>query len=350
MSWIVSLLVLSALIFFHELGHYIAARMMGVYVEVFSVGFGKKLYAFRWLDTEWRIASIPLGGYVRMKGQDDLDPSAVSTDNDSYNSKTPLQRIFILFAGPLANFILAFAMYFMVGLGGPQALAPVVGSIVEESAAFEAGLQPNDKIVGINGVAISTWKSMSKMIKESEGALTLQIERGEMLEYITLTPKITETKNIFGETVHHRMVGIGPAQVYFEQDFGLFGSFGYAAKETWEASKLIFLSVQKFITGDIPVKELGGVVTIVQITAQASEAGWISVLFFAALISVNLGILNLLPIPALDGGHIVFNIYELITRRVPSEAILIRLTVAGWVILIGLMTLGLYNDFNRLLG
>ena len=112
MSWLVSLLVLSALIFFHELGHYFAARLMGVYVEVFSIGFGKKVLSFKKWGTEWAIATIPLGGYVKMKGQDDADPTKKSFDEDSYNSKTPLQRIFILFAGPLANFILAYFLYF----------------------------------------------------------------------------------------------------------------------------------------------------------------------------------------------------------------------------------------------
>ncbi len=350
MSWLVSLAVLSALIFFHELGHYTAARLMGVYVEVFSIGFGKRIYGFRWLDTDWRIAAIPLGGYVKMKGQDDLNPTSSSIDDDSYDAKSPAQRIFILLAGPAANFILAFFLYLFIGIGGPQTLSPVIGQVVEESPAALAGLQTNDKILSINEEEITTWKAMAKQIKESQGVLTLVIERGSMLEHINLTPKITETKNLFGEIIQQRMVGIGSAGIYHELDFGFFGSFGYAAEETWRASKLIFTSVQKLITGAVPAKELGGVVSIMQITAQASEAGWMSVFFFAALISVNLGVLNLLPIPALDGGHIMFNLYEMITRHAPSEAMLTRLTVVGWALLLGLMSLGLYNDFNRLLG
>jgi len=345
-----SFAVLSALIFFHELGHYAAARLMGVYVEIFSLGFGKKIFAFRWFNTEWRIAAIPLGGYVKMKGQDDLDPASISSDNDSYNSKTPLQRIFILLAGPAANFILAFFLYFAIGINGPQVLSPVVGKIVEDSPAAEAGLQENDTILSINNESISTWKAMSKLIKESGGSLNIQIDRNGLVEYITVVPRLTETKNMFNETIQRRMVGIGAAGVSHELDLGLFDSITYAAEETWQASKLIFTSVEKLITGAVPAKELGGVVSIVQITAQASAAGWMSVFFFAALISVNLGVLNLLPIPALDGGHIMFNFYELITRHAPSEAVLIRLTIAGWALLIGLMSLGLYNDFNRLLG
>ena len=158
MGMLVSLLVLSALIFFHELGHYLAAKLMGVFVEVFSIGFGKRLFTFKKYDTEWSISAIPLGGYVKMKGQDDSDPTNKSYDDDSYNVKTPLQKIFILFAGPLANFVLAFFLYFVIALGGPNILSPVIGKVVKDSPAFVAGLQSNDTISSINGIKITTWK------------------------------------------------------------------------------------------------------------------------------------------------------------------------------------------------
>jgi regulator of sigma E protease len=123
----------------------------------------------------------------------------------------------------------------------------------------------------------------------------------------------------------------------------------YATEQTLFASTMIFQGVEKLITGDVPAKEMGGVISIVKITSDATAQGWMAVLFFAALISVNLGVLNLLPIPALDGGHIMFNLYELIVRRAPSEKILVRFTVAGWAVLFALMGLGLYNDINRLI-
>ncbi len=349
MGWLISLLVLSALIFFHELGHYAAARLMGVYVEVFSIGFGKKLFSFRWFDTEWRIATIPLGGYVKMKGQDDLDPSGTSPDSDSYNSKSPLQRIFILLAGPVANFVLAFVLYILIGLGGPQVLSPVVGEVVKESPAEAAGLKKDDRIITANGIKIGTWYDMSEIIKNTSGPVNMTVERGNFLYNVTVSPRITETTNMFNETVKRRMVGISSAGVTHKLDLDLFESIVYASDETYKASMMIFTSLQKLITGDVPAKELGGVVSIVKITADASESGWMAVLFFAALISVNLGVLNLLPIPALDGGHIMFNLYELITRHAPSETVLVRLTIAGWGILLGLMSLGIYNDINRLM-
>ncbi len=350
MGWLVSLLVLSALIFFHELGHYLAARFMGVYVEVFSIGFGSKLFAFRAWGTEWRIAAIPLGGYVKMKGQDDSDSTKKSLDTDSYNVKTPWQKIFILLAGPFANFLLAFFLYFAIALGGPNILSPVIGEIMKDSPAFIAGLESNDTILSINGVSISTWKEMAEIISDSEGSLYLEIQRGGFIEYKTLIPKLSQATNMYGESVQKKMIGIGSAGVSHKLELGISETFTYAAEQTVFASTLIFTGLKKLILGEVPAKELGGVISIVKLTSDASAAGWMSVLFFAALISVNLGVLNLLPIPALDGGHIMFNLYELISRKEPNEAIIVKLTIAGWVILFSLMGLGLYNDITRLVG
>jgi len=350
MGIVVSLLVLSGLIFFHELGHYLAARLMGVYVEVFSIGFGKKLFSFHKWNTEWSISAIPLGGYVKMKGQDDSDPSKKSYDNDSYNVKTPIQKIFILLAGPVFNFIIAFVLYFGIALGSPPILSPVIGTVIKDSPAFIAGLESNDTITSINGVSITTWKEMAKIISTSEGTLNLEIKRQGFIEYKSLTPKLNETKNMFGETVQKKMIGISSAGVSHPLELSVGQTLSYATEQTIFASTMIFTGVQKLITGDVPAKELGGVISIVKLTSDATETGWMSVLFFAALISVNLGVLNLLPIPALDGGHIMFNLYELIFRREASEAVMVKFTIAGWVVLFGLMGLGLFNDINRLVG
>ena len=350
MSWLVSLLVLSGLIFFHELGHYMAARLMGVYVEVFSIGFGKRLFTFRRWNTEWSISAIPLGGYVKMKGQDDSDPTNISYDDDSYNVKSPIQKIFILLAGPAANFIMAFVLYFFIALGGPNILSPVIGEVVKDSPAFVAGLESNDTVRSINGTEIATWKEMAEIISTSEGSLDLEIQRAGFIEYKTLTPELSESQNMFGESIQKKMIGISSAGVTHKLELTPLETLSYATEQTIFASTMIFTSVEKLISGDIPAKELGGVISIVKITSDATEAGWMSVLFFAALISVNLGVLNLLPIPALDGGHIMFNLYELIFRREASEAIIVKLTIAGWVVLFGLMGLGLFNDINRLMG
>jgi len=348
MGWLISLLVLSLLIFFHELGHFLAAKLMGVHVKVFSIGFGKKIASFQWGKTEWRIAMIPLGGYVQMKGQEDLDPSARSQDDDSYNVKRPWQRIFILLAGPFANFLLAFVLFWFIALGGPQVLSPVIGQVVKDSPAQLAGLQTDDIITQINGIPIETWDEMAENISQSEGSIDFLIERSGYLQHFTITPQMREARNDFNETVQRRMIGIGAAGV--SKELEVKNSLTYAWDKTLWASGLIFGGVQRLVSGAVPAKELGGVISIVKITADASDQGWMPVLFFAALISVNLGVLNLLPIPALDGGHIVFNLYEMLFRRAPTEAMLIRLTIGGWAILIGLMFLGIYNDVTRLIG
>jgi regulator of sigma E protease len=348
MSWIVALAVLSLLIFLHELGHYTAARFFGVYVEVFSIGFGKKLASFQWLGTQWQFSAIPLGGYVKMKGQDDLDPTRISSDNDSYNSKKPWQRIIILLAGPVANFVTAWILFYAIALGGPQTLSPVIGKVLKDSPAYIAGLQENDTVLSINGTAITQWDELSHTIKSSTGTLILAVERNNTRLFMSLTPKITESTNIFKESIQQRMVGIAPSGTTHTLQLGFIDTITYASQQTYDTSFVIFQSVQKLLTGIVPAKEVGGVVSIVQITADATTYGWMSLFFFAALISVNLGVLNLLPIPALDGGHIVFNLYEIIRRKAPSEAVITQLTIGGWVILLGLMTLGLYNDITRL--
>ena len=240
MSWIVALLILSALIFFHELGHYSAAKFFGVYVEVFSIGFGKKLFSFNWLGTKWQISAIPLGGYVKMKGQDDLDPTALSRDNDSYNSKKPWQRIIILLAGPIANFVLAWFLMYAIALGGPKALSPVIGMVSKDSPAQAAGLIKNDRILSINGEAITQWDELSGTIVSSTSTLTLQVQRGNTLQFITLTPRVSESTNMFKEKIYKRMVGIAPSGDTHVLHLNPIQAIEYASKETVDASLMIF--------------------------------------------------------------------------------------------------------------
>lgn len=350
MGILVSLLVLSFLIFFHELGHFLAARFFGVKVEVFSIGFGKKIYKKMHKGTEYCISSIPLGGYVQMKGQDDTDPTKRSSDTDSYNTKESWKRVIILFAGPFANFLLAFLLYIAIAFIGVSKYAPIIGTVYESSPAYEAGLKTKDKILSINDQKITTWDDLSILIKNSTGNLLFAVKRESEIKNILLKPKIREMKNLFGEKIQRRAVGISPTGDVVILHYGFLESFSYAYKETLNATNMIVLSLQKLIEGVIPAKELGGVVSIVQITSQASAAGLAALFGLTALISVNLGILNLLPIPALDGGHIIFNLYEMIFKRPPNENILYKLTVGGWVFLISLMIFTLFNDIIRISG
>ncbi len=360
MGIFIALLVLSFLIFFHELGHFLMARFFGVRVDVFSIGFGKKVFSKQIGDTQWSISLIPLGGYVKMKGQDDSNPLDINYDSDSYTTKKPWQKIFILLAGPLANFLVAFILYFGISQIGTY-LSPLfnyghymsatVGEFSKESPAKLAGLKVGDKILKINNTKIENWDEIGKTIQKYNSDLKFSVlrENGKRVE-LTIKPIIKEQKNRFGEDIKRKIIGIAPKVSGEKLSFSPIEGLVFAYNETIYASTLIFKSVQKLITGSVPTNQLGGVISIVDITAKASQSGLVALLFFTALISVNLGVLNLLPIPALDGGHIMFNIYEMISGKAPSEKVMYRLTIVGWGILLSLMLLGIYNDINRLLG
>jgi len=358
MGIFIAFLILSFLIFFHELGHFTVARLFGVRVDVFSIGFGKKIYTKQIGQTQWSISAIPLGGYVKMKGQDDSDPTAVNYDSDSYTTKTPLQKIGILLAGPFANFLVAFFLYFGASqIGTPLSplfnyshyMSPIVGGFSDDSPAKIVGLKEGDKILKIDNTPIKSWEEIGENIQKGGDILHFTLLRDNNLLDFDIKPIIKEQKNRFGELVKRKLIGIAPLvsneKLYFSPIDGLV----FAWNETLHASTMIFQSVQKLITGAVPANQLGGVISIVDITAKASQSGILALLFFTALISVNLGVLNLLPIPALDGGHIMFNIYEMISGKAPSEEIMYRLTLVGWGILLSMMLLGLYNDIYRMI-
>ncbi|WP_041957496.1 RIP metalloprotease RseP [Sulfurospirillum arsenophilum] len=348
MGTLTSILVLSFLIFFHELGHFLAARFFGVHVEVFSIGFGKKVFSKMVGKTEYCLSLIPLGGYVQMKGQDDRDPTKVSYDEDSYNTKAPWKRIIILFAGPFANFLLAFLLFLAIGSMGVTKFAPIIGQISPNSPALEAGLQENDRIVMINGVLIEGWDEVSQLIQESTEKLEVKIDRLGAVQTFLLNPKVNEYQNMFGETKHKKMIGIAPSGKTIEVVYGISELPKFAWQQTVKSTTLILTSLQKLVEGVVSPKELGGIISIVQVTSEASAAGLVALFALTALISVNLGVLNLLPIPALDGGHIMFNAYELLTKKAPNERVLTTMTTAGWLLLLSLMALSIFNDLYRL--
>jgi regulator of sigma E protease len=285
-----------------------------------------------------------------MKGQDDSDPTLVNYDDDSYNSKRPWQRIIILLAGPFANFLLAFFLYLAIAnIGVPKMLASI-GSVSENTPALKAGLKKGDTIIAIDLQPVKYWDDLGRLINESKNnSIHVLIDRNGTKIDLVMTPKVMQDKNIFDEPIKRKIIGITPLGEQTRVTYGFIGGIDYAWNETKGASILIFKSIQKLITGAVSTDKLGGGITIVDVTAKASHAGFVALLFFSALISVNLGVLNLLPIPALDGGHIMFNLYEIIRGKAPSEAVLYRLTIVGWVLLFGLMFLGLYNDINRLM-
>ncbi|WP_027327037.1 RIP metalloprotease RseP [Helicobacter pametensis] len=350
MSLLAALIALSFLIFFHELGHFLAARFFGVKVEVFSIGFGKKIIKKTYGDTEYALSWIPLGGYVKMKGQSDSDPLSQNQDPDSYTSKSPLQRIVILLAGPLFNILLALLIYVGMAYGDREVLLPSIGEVQTGMPAQSAGIMAGDRVLRINGVEVKSWFDMAEKVMEAQGRLTLMIQRGDENLEVGVIPKMIERENVFGEKVSVSVIGIRPSGEIGVMHYGVWDALRLGASQTLSSSTLIIQGVQKLISGVVPTSEVGGVISIVQVMDKAQESGLVQFLALVALISINLGILNLLPIPALDGGHILFNLYELVTKRTPSESVLYYLTLMGWAILFALMFLGLYNDINRIVG
>jgi regulator of sigma E protease len=351
MGFFTALLVFSFLIFFHELGHFLAARFFGVHVEVFSIGFGKRFLTKQIGDTEWSFSIIPLGGYIRMKGQDDSDPRFTSYDEDSYNAKTPFQRIIISLAGPFANFFLAFLLYFSISQIGMPKLLSTVADLNQSHPAYQSGMRVGDIITNINGQPIRYWDELAQNIQEAKTPLHVTVLRDTTYLDLSITPKPLEMTNRFGEVEKRNIIGISPDfnatdTVQYELPQGI----AYAYEQTKTASMLIVKGLEKLISGLVPMDNLSGVVGIVDTTSKVSHMGIVALLAFAALISVNLGVINLLPIPALDGGHIMFNLYEMITKKAPNKEVMFKLTIMGWSILLSLMLLGLYNDINRLIG
>jgi len=351
----IAFVALSLLVFFHELGHYTAAKFFGVRVERFSIGFGKILKKKQCCGTEWAFSAIPLGGYVKMKGQDDINPNLADQSDDSYSSKKPWQRIIILLAGPMANFVLAFFVYLALAINSAPVIiatdyiTPTVAGISPDSPASAAGLKVGDKIISIDGTPIEYWYQIGNSIASSKTDMNFTIYRDGTKLTIPVSAKYIDAKNIFKESIKKRIVGISPKiEINQTIHFSPIQSIHYAWNETLKGSKLITKSVQKISTGDVSPKEIGGAISIFDIIMKFTEKGIPYLLFIMAMISINLGVMNLLPIPALDGGHIMMNIYEIIFRRPPSPAAIQFITMFGWLLLLGLMGLGLYNDINRL--
>ena len=343
-----AIIILSFLIFFHELGHFLMAKLVGVKVEVFSIGFGKKLICKKFRGTNWCLSAVPLGGYVQMKGQDDSNPALKSNDPDSYTAKSPWQRILILLGGPGFNFLLALIIYFSLALTGWQKLAPVIGKTLPDTPAAKV-LKPKDKILEINGVKIKSWDDIKKAVKNAS-VIDIKVLRDSKVLEFSIKPKTEESRNIFGEKVKRKIIGIIPSGDIVIVRYSFLEALKVSFEKFLSDSTLIVKGVEKLITGAIGLNTLSGPIGIVDVTIKVANLGIQPLLLFTALLSVNLGILNLLPIPALDGGHIIFNLYEAIFKRELNEEVMVKLTIAGWALLGGLMLIGVYNDLVRIFG
>ena len=419
--------VLGVLVFVHELGHFLAARRIGVRVLTFSLGFGPKLLSFKRGDTEYCISAIPLGGYVKMAGENPDD--ARTGAPDEFLSKTKWQRFQVLIMGPVMNLALAWiVMALVLYQGAPMAafekMPVVVGTVDEGSVAAQAGIVPGDRVISVDGEDIGTWEQAAlAIIPKANRPITLVLVRDGQPVTVRLTP-VAVGKFEAGD------IGIGPvyrpqitsvnsgepaAQVglregdtilavngkrgptrdsvieairgsggqpmtfeieragqtmtmsvtprHFEDTFrigaiispmelrkvepGIFEAFKMSAVQNWEWTKLIFQTLGGLLTRETSVKQLMGPVAIADLSGDAAEAGMLQLFGLMAMISLNLGLLNLMPIPVLDGGHITILAIEGLSRRDFSIKVKEKMLLAGFVLLVMLMVTVIYNDLRR---
>jgi regulator of sigma E protease len=346
-----AVLVLGFLIFVHELGHFVVAKLSGVRVLRFSLGFGPKLVGTRYGETEYVISLVPLGGYVKMLGEDDAEASEAIADPSRSFAHQPLYKRFaIVFAGPFSNLASSWACLVIValfyGILVPSTL-PTVGGLIHGLPGEKAGLRVNDLVLSVNGEEISTWDQLVERTVGSKGsAMALKVKRGDAVVDVTVVPEKQATLNIFGETVGEAY-RIGIERGTDTEPVAAIEVPWLAAKQVYFYSELIVLSLVKMAQGKISAHELGGPITIARIAGERAQSGLKSLLEFMAFLGVNLGVLNLLPIPVLDGGHLFFFATEAIIRRPVQGRVREVAQQVGLFLLVSLMLFAVYNDIYR---
>lgn len=367
------ILALGPLIFVHELGHFLLAKLMGVSVEKFSLGFGPKLIGKKIGETEYLLSAFPLGGYVKMFGEGgfieggeqdprpevEVSPAALTaepilrelTDDEkarSFAHKPVLARIAIVIAGPLFNLLFAWIIFIVLCMIGVPTVTTKVGEALKDKPAAKAGIQKGDLITAINNKTITRWDQIAECVSASNGQpLSLTVKRDSKYISFTIVPEPRVSKNLFGEKVNGYAVGVASAGEVITEYFGPIEALVKGTEQTWKVTELTFMSLVKMAQRVVPMDSVGGPIMIADMAGKMAESGGASFLAFIALISINLGVLNLLPVPVLDGGHLVFFFMELIFRRPVPQKVREYSQQIGMVLLLGLMVLAFYNDIIR---
>jgi regulator of sigma E protease len=343
------IILLGVLIFAHEFGHFIMAKKSGVGVLKFSLGFGPRIFGKKIGETEYLLSAIPLGGYVKLLGESDVEGLSDEEQQRSFSKQPVLKRIMIVIAGPAFNFLLAVVIFTIVHMVGIPALKSHIGTVQENSAAYEVGLKEGDVIIAIDGKPISRWNRLAETISESAGRpLKISFNRNGIVQDLTVMPKLQKSKNIFGEDVDAYKLGIAPSSITVIERLNPLEACWTSLKQTWMISKLTVVSLVKMIEGVVSPKTLGGPILIAQMAGTQAREGIIPFVLFMALLSINLAVLNLLPVPVLDGGHLLFYFIEIIKGSEVSVKWREMANQVGFVLLIILMIFVFMMDIDRL--
>lgn len=357
MTLLWAVILFGLLIFFHELGHFIVAKMVGVRVLKFSLGFGPKLLGTKIGDTEYLLSAIPLGGYVKPLGEDPEDELTEEEKPFSFGFQPVWKRAAIVIAGPVFNLVLAFLIFtsflafeYPVAVPDLDSITTTIESVMEGSPAEGAGLMPGDEIKAINGKDVMDWTEMAAVFSKNPGKeLDVQLRRGEDLINVMITPESVKGMDEKGEEVPLGRIGISKKMSgkVIRSESILSAPFkGMEAVYEW--CVVTIQVVVKLFSGGISAKQIGGPILIVDAAAKAAEVGVYTYFNFIAIISINLAILNLLPVPVLDGGHLLFFVIEALRRKPLSDKIMLAANKVGMALLLLLITFVFYNDIIRI--
>ena len=356
------LFVITLVVFFHELGHFLVARACGVKVDVFSVGFGKEI--FGWNDkrgTRWKVSWLPIGGYVKFAG----DANAASTPDHAAAARMsaaerahtlafkPLwQRAAVAAAGPFANFVLAVVLFTgLIFHNGHTVLAPIIGGVVKGSPAEQAGILTGDRVVAIDGTRITDFEQMPQIIAVSGGRnLAIDLVRNGRPLNLHITPRATRMRDVLGDMGTNMVIGVHPSPTapVTTEYYSLPGAFGAACVETWNIMHTTVQGIAQMVRGYASADQFRGPLGIAKMTRQVAAFGFMALLQLVAVLSVSIGLANLFPIPLLDGGHLLYYACEAVLGRPLDERAQDVGFRLGLVLVLGLVLLTTWNDLARL--
>jgi regulator of sigma E protease len=339
--------VLSVLVIVHEFGHFIIAKRIGVRVEKFSIGFGPEIFGITKGDTRYIISLIPLGGYVKMTGE--TSEENIKGEKWEYLSRSAGERARIIFAGPLLNYVLAFLIFSFVFMIGYPTFTTKIGNLLPEYPGQIAGLKEGDRILKINGNDVRYWDEVTAMVHTNKDPdIELLIDRDGERIGLTVKTKSEDIKTVFGSKVKVGLMGIMPAMDVTYVKYNLPRAAYEGSRKLFTLTYITYRALWASLTGAVPFKEsVTGPIGIFYITGQAARLGFVYLLHLMGVLSASLAIFNLLPVPVLDGGHILFLVIEKIRRKPLSRKLQENMTQAGLMLLICLMLFVFYNDFMR---